>query len=1316
MSPLLATRRTALAVLLLALAGALHTGLRGSPLELVVTVLGTPVGLRLDPTASLLTAFVGVLAWVVATYSHTNLAGQSGGRAFARAATGAVLALVLLVTGASLPVMALGWTLSGVAAVRLIAHPATPGALRSAATARRSLRWGDLALWTMVGVAAVRLPDLDRAHLAASVAQTDTLTTAVLGGLVVVASVVRSALVPAHAWLLESTEAPSPVSAFLHAGVVNGGGLLLVLLWPLTSAFAPALVALVVVGCVSVVLGTWAGRARDDVKGRLVCSTTTQMGFVSVQVGLGMPAAALLHIVAHGSWKSWLFLRAAGAADRHPAPDPEPRPARTTSWSWVPLLVGGLLGAPAALLMLADRGPVAVVPLALVAALAVVLGRELARLADVTARVRSAAALLTGAAAAAALWSLHLGKEWAAPLLSGEAQAWSGATAWSLVLLVTASGVVTLLGVRALQRDRTGRLVVALLPFALSPGLRRRTRAAWPSIASTPTAKRDVETDDVLLAGRIAARAVGPAWPLRSSVAVNPLAPLETLPFEEASAWALRTHGVDLLQDLDWYQDRWAAGRISASALLASLTEAVGADADALPRDVATFVRTSAGLPARPRVEAGAVPAGATPRTCEALVTERDRARVTALVDQESGWWCQRAWASSAEQGPGPYDLWHRAASRRGYAQASGLAGVTDLVRGLPEQPAAAIALMVRTCGLPGPSLVGYLTRLIASAPGWSSHARWRETRGQDDALLQLLALRMALDLLHTGAAGGPVLDLSPAPAVDECGAQVGDLYRRTWQRALDLSVAERLLPALVHAERPDVDVSIGTARRAHSQSVWCIDVRSERVRRHLEADGRHETFGFAGFFGVATRHTAADGSATDQCPVLISPSTTSRTGAEPLGLPQVLHRTFTGSGRAPLTPLLSAEVFGLLAAAASAAASLAPARHRRLRAAWTGTGSHSQPDWTADLEARVATAEGVLRAIGLVEGFAPVLVVVGHGASTENNAHAATYQCGACGANPGLVNAQLLVDALNDPSVRRGLRERGIDVPDDTVALAALHDTTTDEVEVVREPATTPARTVPGRASVDTAAAALAEAGRRTALERVRGLPRTGSVEGVDPACTRTAMRDVARRASSWAEPTPEWGLAGNQAIVVGPRSLTAGLDLGGRVFLQSYERSLDPDHGVLEALMTAPVIVSQWISAQYHLSSVAPDVFGAGDKTTLNVVGDVGVLSGAHGDLRLGLPWQSLFSAPPTGTVRQAGAHEPVRHLVVVAAEREAVRAVVSRHEVLRQLVTHGWARVVVVDDGAHALQPDLTWRTEVPARGAVVEPALGAPEPRG
>ncbi len=255
-------------------------------------------------------------------------------------------------------------------------------------------------------------------------------------------------------------------------------------------------------------------------------------------------------------------------------------------------------------------------------------------------------------------------------------------------------------------------------------------------------------------------------------------------------------------------------------------------------------------------------------------------------------------------------------------------------------------------------------------------------------------------------------------------------------------------------------------------------------------------------------------------------------------------------------------------------------------------------------------------------------------------------------------------------PCVRRRLAARGIDLPADTVAVVAVHETTTDRL--LLQPSEEARRThAAGLQALERDARAAATV---AAEERLGTLP--GTRRG------RTSAA-VARRASDWSEPTPEWGLAGNAAMVIGPRRLTAGLDLAGRVFLHSYDERLDPDHTVLEVLLSAPAVVGQWINAQYYFSTVAPEVFGAGDKTTHNVVGDVGVLTGAHGDLRLGLPWQALFAADPA-VAPPPGAHEPVRQLVLVAAAPEAVLAVVQRSEVLQRLVCGEWLHLACLSPG--------------------------------
>ncbi|WP_447646100.1 putative inorganic carbon transporter subunit DabA [Nocardioides zeae] len=328
------------------------------------------------------------------------------------------------------------------------------------------------------------------------------------------------------------------------------------------------------------------------------------------------------------------------------------------------------------------------------------------------------------------------------------------------------------------------------------------------------------------------------------------------------------------------------------------------------------------------------------------------------------------------------------------------------------------------------------------------------------------------------------------------------------------------------------------------------------------------------------------------------------------------------------------------------------------------------------------------------------LLVLAGHASSTENNAFASAYDCGACGGNSGTVNAALVVAALNDPLVRLALGERGLTLPPSLVAVAAVHDTTTDRVDLLRR---RPEEAPEVAAALDALAGDLARAGAATSAERAATLPTSGRARRRAP---------VAERAADWAEPMPEWGLAGARALVVGPRHLTAGRDLGGATFLHSYDASLDPDGSVLEQVMTGPVVVAHWIAAQYYFSAAAPDLLGAGDKTTHNVVGDIGVVTGAHGDLRVGLPWQGVAERDPGAEGAATDLrHLPARHLTVVAADPDRVREIVTRHRPLYEMVGNGWSQLVVLDPTGRFLELDrqLAWRPcgsppavpEVPSR---------------
>jgi len=285
---------------------------------------------------------------------------------------------------------------------------------------------------------------------------------------------------------------------------------------------------------------------------------------------------------------------------------------------------------------------------------------------------------------------------------------------------------------------------------------------------------------------------------------------------------------------------------------------------------------------------------------------------------------------------------------------------------------------------------------------------------------------------------------------------------------------------------------------------------------------------------------------------------------------------------------------------------------------------------------------------------LAPVVVLCGHGARTENNPYAASLDCGACGGHSGEFNARFASALMNDPDVREQLKHRGMPVPDDTLFVAALHETTTDDVTLFDSD-----RVDPGT------------------LARIRVWLRNASAQARTEraAGDGASEREIRRRAADWSEVRPEWGLAGNAAFVAAPRWRTKQLNLGGRVFLHEYDPEKDTDGSVLTLILTAPVVVASWINLQYYASTVNNRTFGSGNKVLHNVVGGLGVWEGNAGDLRTGLPLQSLHDG-------KKWIHEPLRLQVLIEAPRDRICRVLEQNSSIRDLADGGWIQVVSID----------------------------------
>ncbi|WP_162180978.1 putative inorganic carbon transporter subunit DabA [Terrabacter tumescens] len=1366
--------------------------------------LGTAdVGLHIGVVEATLLTLVALVGTVVAVYSARNLVGQHRLVRYAALLTTTVGALALAVTASSLPVLAAAWTTGSLTLSALVAHSGTASAVEASRQVRGRLLVGDALLCAGVVVAGHATGTLDRGALAGAVTNAATVGVTAAALLFVTAGMVRSALVPAHRWLPETAEGPSPVSALLHAGFVNGVGVLALLVWPILQAAPVARGVLLVAGAATAALATGQLRTRADMKGRLAASTSSQMGYLAVQAAIGIPAGVLLHVVGHGIWKASLFLGAGGTVDRQrtggtsvaSAPG---RPAYGPRWI-APTAVGAsaLLVAWTAVVPVAGwpslTAPAELLPLGL--AMAVTASGLLAVLRRrVPSGPRAFGGLVVVTVAATYVLVLRgLGSALAEAL--GEPTAWSEAGAG--VLAVVAVGLLGLIAAgaaldaaaRAGRRPGLSRRVArsALRPWSVRE---RLAGSASVGLAVPPVTVEDA--DAAASSVRVAAMTGGPLYPLTAFVASNPLAALESLPMDEAVSLSSELHGARTGPSARDLRDALATGRArdedldavatevalpapqegdSGTALLTvgttlavrSLLLADDPDAGQIEWAAAALRRAGVEPDRRVRTPLDVVTAGAVGSSAG-----RAAARIERRARELGHHACARSLAGAGWPGAtGPWTELRAGAD--GLDAALRVRGAGEVVRALPAEPEATIAALLTHLGLRPQDRPRFIARVLARDPGWPAHLAWRarhERLAHDGAetiasrltsptaphrlVEELVAARLALEVVtaeawvpkllgrpfdsaelvsftHDGLAPILAMAMSVGLVHDDvtkeevreaarllaplAGGRLGPLRAEVLERAYRRELLSTLTGAGAPgggATAPDGGVATAAAGGAvargaaanqaapgpAAQLITCIDVRSERLRRHLEDQGPWETIGAAGFFGVPLRHHGPEGTVSERTPGLLRPRlqvTEQRPRTHGLtGTGDALTSATTSLEAAPGLPFAWAELAGWLQAPLVLASTLMPRLAGLLRT--SGRRTLTMPhrgrlDVVEQLgvEALADAAAGFLASTG-TEWLAPLVVIAGHGGTVTNNPHVAAYDCGACGGSASDVNARAMAAALEDPGVRAELAARGLRIPSGTHFVAAVHDTTRDIVEVLdRHEVPTSSTDVLRLLEMD-----LARAGEAVRSERLALLP---DARGDAP---RSQLRHVQARAADWAQPRPEWGLAGAATIIVGPRWLTERTDLRGRAFLQSYRPDLDPDASVLEQLLAAPVVVAQWITAQYWTSTVDPHRFGAGDKTTHNVIGDgarlSAVLTGVRGDLRIGLPWQAVSPTAPHGADSPAilhdgpwsgpTQHQPLRLLAVVCAEPAAVEQVLARQPDVARLVTGGWITLSVID----------------------------------
>lgn len=784
-----------------------------------------------------------------------------------------------------------------------------------------------------------------------------------------------------------------------------------------------------------------------------------------------------------------------------------------------------------------------------------------------------------------------------------------------------------------------------------------------------------IDHASLMAAADKAARAIPPVWPLASSVAVNPFLGQAGETLADVAAQLSRIAGTEVTMPRSWYAEKITKGEIIDNDLSAALAIAPAA---LQPIDLATLKRAvlAASSPTQPLPTIADLAAQEMGTDWPGLIAERFGAWAASYLDEGQALW-------GAPPTKGAYAAWRAVASHDLTPEIAGLKGFAAHVATAPEIASSAIARAVDRLGLEPSSLETYFHQLLMSLGGWGQYARYKLWQaelggGEDATITDFLAIRLIWEEALF-AMTGPQIASRWADTCTAHGAPLQStrdhLINAVLQEAAERGSQRKL------AEMFAAPAVIANDTRPTLQAAFCIDVRSEIFRRALEAvDPAIQTFGFAGFFGLTASHKRFGSDMPElRLPVLLNPGVTSVSGG--LGdtdadqSKRYSARSTRAWGRFKLAAVSS---FAFVEATGPVYIAKLIRDALGMRPAPLPNDPAPRLEPALDLVARIGAAESVLRAMSLTDNFARVVLLAGHGANVVNNPHASGLHCGACGGYSGEVNARLLAALLNEPPVRKGLVSKGISIPEDTLFVGGLHDTTTDAVMVYADDCPSAAHA----GDLDEIRRWLAAAGIVTRGERALRLPRA------------TGEEKVTKRSRDWSEVRPEWALAGCQAFIAAPRGRTMGKSLEGRAFLHDYDWKQDSSFAVLELIMTAPVVVASWISLQYYGSTVAPDTFGGGNKLLHNVVGGVGVVEGNGGLMPAGLPWQSVHDG-------EKYMHEPLRLSVCIEAPREAMTGVLRNHQGVRALFDNRWLYLFALDEAgqmAWRYSGDLDWEPVV------------------
>ncbi|MCO5947991.1 DUF2309 domain-containing protein [Mucilaginibacter flavidus] len=565
----------------------------------------------------------------------------------------------------------------------------------------------------------------------------------------------------------------------------------------------------------------------------------------------------------------------------------------------------------------------------------------------------------------------------------------------------------------------------------------------------------------------------------------------------------------------------------------------------------------------------------------------------------------------------------------------------------------------------------------LSALPGWTGYIKYRMSECLPWQQQYPITLEdyLAVRLWFAGQINRGIQTNETIVEEENANSKLELIWLRAWESTWQKKLAGRLqenLKSLKSAPKQ--------RKSTLAQMVFCIDTRSELIRRHIEAKGHYETFGYAGFFGIATDYCdPVSGLIRKSCPPILDSAYTITESAlteKAAALAQYQQRKkyqgFINFLNQRLKNMLPSafgyvEGTGLFYGFSLLRRTFFPAvgklgkdntadKHEDSCVPQLKENQRIAGRDGINLKEKAAIVKSAFDLLGWKE-FAPLVIFAGHAGQSANNPFKSSLDCGACAASPGRHNARMLAEMANQAELRALLKsDYAICIPAGTFFLGAEHNTATDELAIFDAGAPASHLSIIRQVKLY-----LADVQRSAVSERL------GSLNGPDIAL---------KKAVNWAETRPEWGLAGNAGFIIAPRALTRNIDLESRCFLHSYDWETDDKGLFLEMIMQGPMVVAQWINNHYYFSTVDNERFGGGSKITHNVTGNFGVVQGNGGDLKAGLPLQSVNSSD------NAIYHHPLRLSVLIHAPAARIEEILLRNNHVKKLVDNEWIYLMVMD----------------------------------